>query len=299
MGKKIWVPLMFFGVLSLLSACKTTSPFSAASSPWLSLPLAVPLQPTLQQEMKLARIDQLFFRPDLTKNDKAQLFYERGLVNDSLGLRDSAHFDFKRSLSLNPAQASIFNILGIYYTQSGMYDAAYEAFDSTLELNENHPLAARNRGIALYYGARYKQANRDLLQHYEENMNDPYRVLWLYFLEIQMQGKENAQKNLRERYDRSDKGDWGWHISKLYLNDISETDFFDILIKASKDNTQLAERLSEGYFYLAKRYQEKGDISSAVALYKLALSTNVHEYLEYRYSILELTRIAELEELAG
>ncbi len=84
----------------------------------------------------------------------------------------------------------------------------------------------------------------------------------------------------------------GLLIARLYLNEISEEAFFREIMETSTDNTQLAQRLCEGYFYLAKRYQAQGDISSAVALYKLAMSGNVYDFVEHRYAMLELSRIA-------
>ncbi|USH01960.1 lipoprotein NlpI [Grimontia kaedaensis] len=292
MRKLNWLPLTVLGSALLLSGCVTSGNSVNKDQPWHMLPMAVPLQPTTQQEVQLARIDQILLRDDLTERDRAQLFYERGLINDSLGLRDLARLDFNRSLSYNPAQPDVFNILGVYFTQSGMYDAAYEAFDSSLELNEQHQFAERNRGIALYYGGRYELAVRDLLKHYNDNENDAYRALWLYLAELEKDGPEKAQQGLRVRYDRSDKLDWGWLLARMYLNDISEEAFFTEVMNTSTDNAQLAERLCEGYFYLAKRYQAQGDINSAVALYKLAMSGNVYDFVEHRYSMLELSRIA-------
>lgn len=292
MRKLNWLPLTVLGSALLLSGCVTSGNSVNNNQPWHMLPMAVPLQPTTQQEVQLARIDQILLRDDLTEKDRAQLFYERGLINDSLGLRDLARLDFNRSLSYNPAQPDVFNILGVYFTQSGMYDAAYEAFDSSLELNEQHQFAERNRGIALYYGGRYELAVRDLLKHYNDNENDAYRALWLYLAELEKDGPEKAKQGLRARYDRSDKLDWGWLLARMYLNDISEEAFFREVMNTSTDNAQLAERLCEGYFYLAKRYQAQGDINSAVALYKLAMSGNVYDFVEHRYSMLELSRIA-------
>lgn len=292
MRKLNWLPLTVLGSALLLSGCVTSGNSVNNNQPWHMLPMAVPLQPTTQQEVQLARIDQILLRDDLTEKDRAQLFYERGLINDSLGLRDLARLDFNRSLSYNPAQPDVFNILGVYFTQSGMYDAAYEAFDSSLELNEQHQFAERNRGIALYYGGRYELAVRDLLKHYNDNENDAYRALWLYLAELEKDGPEKAQQGLRARYDHSDKLDWGWLLARMYLNDISEEAFFREVMNTSTDNAQLAERLCEGYFYLAKRYQAQGDINSAVALYKLAMSGNVYDFVEHRYSMLELSRIA-------
>lgn len=57
----------------------------------------------------------------------------------------------------------VFNYLGIYLTQAGNFDAAYEAFDSVLELDPTYNYAHLNRGIALYYGGRDKLAQDDLL----------------------------------------------------------------------------------------------------------------------------------------
>ncbi len=292
MRKNRWLTFTLLGSLLLLSGCASTSSVSS-SQPWHLLPMAEPLQPTTQQEVKLARIDQLLTRSDLSEKDRAQIYYERGLVNDSLGLRNLARLDFNRSLSFNPAQPDVFNILGVYFTQSGLYDAAYEAFDSTLELDEAHQFAERNRGIALYYGGRYELAERDLLKHYKDNPQDAYRALWLYLVEVEKDGDVLARERLASRYQASDKQDWGWQIARLYIRDVSESEFLESIARTRQDNTQLAQRLCEGYFYLAKRYQTLGDYRSAVALFKLAMSGNVYDFVEHRYAMLELGLIAQ------
>ncbi|PSV44815.1 lipoprotein NlpI [Photobacterium indicum] len=276
--------LVCIAAVMVLTGC------ASSQAKWTHPPMAVPFQPTIQQQIQLARIDQLLKRDDLDKATVAQMFYERGLLNDSLGLRDLARLDFNQSLSLKPNQPDVFNILGVYFTQSAHFDAAYEAFDSTLELNPQHPFAQRNRGIALYYGGRLALAHDDLLVHYQQGVNDPYRVIWLYFVEFE-QDSETAAQKLKLRYDASDKQDWGWQIVRLYLGEITETQFLNEIATESESNDQLAERLTEGYFYLAKAYQQQGDFSAAVMLYKLALAGNVYEFVEHRFSLLEISRI--------
>jgi len=276
--------LVCIAAVMVLTGC------ASSQAKWTHPPMAVPFQPTIQQQIQLARIDQLLKRDDLDKATVAQMFYERGLLNDSLGLRDLARLDFNQSLSLKPNQPDVFNILGVYFTQSAHFDAAYEAFDSTLELNPQHPFALRNRGIALYYGGRLALAHDDLLVHYQQGVNDPYRVIWLYFVEFE-QDSETAAQKLKLRYDASDKQDWGWQIVRLYLGEITETQFLNEIATKSESNDQLAERLTEGYFYLAKAYQQQGDFSAAVMLYKLALAGNVYEFVEHRFSLLEISRI--------
>lgn len=276
--------LVCIAAVMVLTGC------ASSQAKWTHPPMAVPFQPTIQQQIQLARIDQLLKRDDLDKATVAQMFYERGLLNDSLGLRDLARLDFNQSLSLKPNQPDVFNILGVYFTQSAHFDAAYEAFDSTLELNPQHPFALRNRGIALYYGGRLALAHDDLLVHYQQGVNDPYRVIWLYFVEFE-QDSETAAQKLKLRYDASDKQDWGWQIVRLYLGEITEAQFLNEIATKSESNDQLAERLTEGYFYLAKVYQQQGDFSAAVMLYKLALAGNVYEFVEHRFSLLEISRI--------
>ncbi|EAS42933.1 lipoprotein NlpI [Photobacterium profundum] len=276
--------LVCIAAVMVLTGC------ASSQAKWTHPPMAVPFQPTIQQQIQLARIDQLLKRDDLDKATVAQMFYERGLLNDSLGLRDLARLDFNQSLSLKPNQPDVFNILGVYFTQSAHFDAAYEAFDSTLELNPQHPFALRNRGIALYYGGRLALAHDDLLVHYQQGVNDPYRVIWLYFVEFE-QDSETAAQKLKLRYDASDKQDWGWQIVRLYLGEITETQFLNEIATESESNDQLAERLTEGYFYLAKAYQQQSDYSAAVMLYKLALAGNVYEFVEHRFSLLEISRI--------
>lgn len=275
---------MCLAAVMILSGC------SSPQSEWNQPPMAVPFQPTIQQQIQLARIDQLLKRDDLDNETLAQVYYERGLLNDSLGLRDLARLDFNQSLSLKPDQPDVFNILGVYFTQGAHFDAAYEAFDSTLELNVRHPFAQRNRGIALYYGGRFDLAFEDLNAHYQQNINDPYRVIWLYLTELEQDPAAAAEK-LRSRYDVADHQDWGWQIVRLYLNDITESEFLSQIAIESEGNDILAERLTEAYFYLGKRYHFNKDFSSALMLYKLTLAGNVYEFVEHRFALLELNRL--------
>lgn len=279
------IKLACLALVLILSGCSSPQP------QWTQPPMAVPFQPTIQQQIQLARIDQLLKRDDLDNQTLAQVYYERGLLHDSLGLRDLARLDFNQSLSLKPDQPDVFNILGVYFTQGAHFDAAYEAFDSTLELNVRHPFAQRNRGIALYYGGRYELAFEDLNAHYQQNINDPYRVIWLYLVEQELDPVAAAEK-LRNRYDAAiDHQDWGWQIVRLYLDDVSESEFLRQIATESEDNDVLAERLTEAYFYLGKRYHFNKDFSSALMLYKLTLSGNVYEFVEHRFALLELNRL--------
>ncbi|ADM96849.1 MULTISPECIES: lipoprotein NlpI [Dickeya] len=261
--------------------------------------LAVPLQPTLQQEVILARMEQILASRAITPDERAQLLYERGVLYDSLGLRALARNDFSQALSIRPDMPEVFNYLGIYLTQAGNFDAAYEAFDSVLELDPTYNYARLNRGIALYYGGRYLLAQDDLLAFYRDDPNDPFRSLWLYLVEREI-NPEKAKSALKERYEGAKKGVWGWTIVEFYLGDINEKVLMQRVQEEAKDNTSLAEHLSETDFYLGKHYLSLGDKNTAEALFKLTVANNVHNFVEHRYALLELAQLGqEQDDLSG
>ncbi|QGF28420.1 lipoprotein NlpI [Pantoea eucalypti] len=257
--------------------------------------LAVPLQPTLQQEVILARMEQILASRALTDDERAQLLYERGVLYDSLGLRALARNDFSQALSIRPDMPEVFNYLGIYLTQAGNFDAAYDAFDSVLELDPTYNYAHLNRGIALYYGGRYKLAQDDLLAFYQDDPNDPFRSLWLYLVEREMDA-DKAKVALQQRYDKAAKDQWGWNIVEFYLGDINEKTLMESLKADATDNTSLAEHLSETNFYLGKYYLSLGEKDDAKALFKLAVANNVNNFVEHRYALLELAQLGQAQD---
>ncbi|MDE1473131.1 lipoprotein NlpI [Xenorhabdus bovienii] len=257
--------------------------------------IAIPLQPTLQQEVILARMEQILASRSLTEDEYAQLLYERGVLYDSLGLRALAQNDFSVALSIRPDIPEVFNYLGIYFTQAGNFDAAYEAFDSVLELDPTYNYARMNRGITLYYGGRYRLAQDDLQAFYQDDPNDPFRSLWLYLVEDKIDPKV-AMTNLSRHFDKANRGLWGWNIVEFYLGKISEKTLMDRLKENSSDNTSLAEHLSETDFYLGKHYLSLGDEDNAVALFKLTVANNVHNFVEHRYALLELALLGQRQD---
>lgn len=71
----------FVAMALMLAGCSNSDWWSKDSV------LAVPLQPTLQQEVILARMEQILASRALTDDERAQLLYECGVLYDSLGLR--------------------------------------------------------------------------------------------------------------------------------------------------------------------------------------------------------------------
>ncbi|WP_019027816.1 lipoprotein NlpI [Colwellia piezophila] len=252
-----------------------------------NLVIAEPLPITFKSELAIARLSEVINRAKLSDEKRAQLFYDRGVLYDSVGLRSLARFDFSHALQLKPDFVDAYNFLGIHYTQLQEFSQAYEKFDSALDLSPEHEYAFLNRGIALYYGSRPELASIDFQTFHQKQQDDPYRLLWLYLTEYEIDPVA-AKKSLKERAALVDDRTWAKQVIYLYLGEISQGQFIKNLAQNVQSNKALTERLCEAYFYLGKYNQALGYHGSAANFFKLALSTNVYEFVEHRYAKLEL-----------
>ena len=249
--------------------------------------IAEPLPINYKSEIAIARLSEVLDRVKITDEQRAQLYYDRGVLYDSVGLRGLARLDFSHALQLQPTLVDAYNFLGIHYTQLQEFTQAYDQFDSALDLDPLHEYAYLNRGIALYYGSRPELAAEDFHSFHSKQQDDPYRLLWLYLTEHEID-PQSAINLLSERANSVQEYTWAKQIIYLYLGELSEDSFIAGLTANIRSNKELTDRLCEAYFYLGKYQQRLGNNAKAANYFKLALSTNVYEFVEHRYAKLEL-----------
>ena len=279
--------LLFSGILVALAGCSATPEQKPSTSPVERLIISEPLAVNVKSEMALARLSDFLTREGIEPEKRARLYYDRGLLFDSLGLPNLARLDFNRAIRLRPDMADAYNFIGIHFTQIGEFESAYEAFDATLELAPDHEYVYLNRGISLYYGGRHKLAVDDLKSFYNFKPEDPYRVVWLYLAE-QKVDPQQALLNLETISSKLSVDDWASQIASLYLGRLSESEFIAGLTNNIASDKQLAERLCEAYYYLGKYSQIHNRPRRALNYFKLSLATNVFEYVEHRYARMEI-----------
>lgn len=288
---RLFTACLMFSLTGLLSGCQTTqsdTQTTQASSNGLGqLVISEPLAPNFKKEVALARISEFLHSSEATPEQKAKAFYDRGLLYDSFGLPSLARLDFSRALRLDPSMANAYNFLGIHYTLLGQFNEAYESFDATIELSPKHEYVYLNRGISLYYGDKNKLALEDLNKFQQLDTSDPYRAIWRYLAAYKVD-KVAARKQLE--IDRASIASdvWARQIIDLYLMNISERQFISGLTDNIKSQAQLAERLCEAYFYLGIFVRHYEQPERALNYFKLALATNVFEFVEHRYARREL-----------
>lgn len=281
---------IFISGLLLIQGCSSTS--TEKSSIIGQLIIAEPMEVSYKNEIAIARLSQVLRQTEITNAQRAELFYQRGIEYDKVGLRGLARFDFNQAIALKPDMVDAYNFLGIHFTQLQEFIQAYDAFDSSIELAPDHEYAYFNRGIALYYGGRPKLALEDFRIFRMYQKNDPYRLLWQYFANLEIDPQQ-ASINLFEHNKLVDDKVWAKSVINLYLGVIDQDTFIAHLTDNVSSNKGLTERLCEAYFYLAKYSQMKGDINAAINFFKLSLSTNVYEFVEHRYAKLELDLIRQ------
>ncbi|USD38466.1 lipoprotein NlpI [Ferrimonas sp. SCSIO 43195] len=284
---KRWLVLVLVS-LGLAGCASTNSETESGNGQMM---LVTPLQPDANLEVALAKISEVLISAELTEEQRARFLYDRGVLYDSVGLRTLARIDFSRALQLRPDLPDAYNFMGIYLTQAMEFDQAYEAFDAVLELDPGYDFAYLNRGIALYYGSRPMLAVDDLNEFYQRDQSDAYRALWLYLAEYQ-QDPVQAKAQLRAHSSQIGDG-WGAALVAYYLGDIDGGQLLAASRQDLNHQKQLAERLCEAYFYMGKQARMEGQPRAALNLFKLSLATNVYEFVEHRYSIMEMRQIAE------
>lgn len=270
----------------MLSAC-AQSPSTQNAAVMGNLLLAEPAPASARSQMAIARYNHILSQAELKPEETAELLFQRGTLYDSVGLPGLARYDYTQALKLKPNLAEAYNSIGIHYTQGLEFTRAYEAFDSTLDIKPDYNFALLNRAIALYYGDRAKLALDDIDQFYSLDTDDPYRILWYYIIQKEVD-QDAAQGFLRAVLKQVNKQHWAFSLVEYYLGDISEAEVVARLLVDVKSQNELNNRLCEAYFYLGKYQRAQGNQSKAANYFKLALSTNVFEYVEHRYARLEL-----------
>lgn len=269
---------------TLLSGC-AIQPSSVAG--WQ---IPEPLPVSYRTELAIARLSEILHRAELSEEQSAQLYYDRGVMYDSVGLRSLARYDFMRALRLKPDMADAYNFVGIHHTVGGDYNSAYEAFDSALELAPEHEFAYLNRGIALYYAGKTELALADFERFLSLKPNDAYRVIWFYLAQSEL-SPEQARQQLLQHQQKLDKAEWSTNLVRFLAGNMSEKALVNSVLDNLTSEQLLAERLCEVYFYLAKWHQSQGRPQQALSYYKQVLATNVFEFIEHRYARLEINRL--------
>ncbi|MEI6896403.1 MAG: lipoprotein NlpI [Psychromonas sp.] len=257
------------------------------------LPLATAVQIDYQDEVKLLRLNQLIAEHNGDNKQEALLFYERGIIYDRMGLSAHSRYDFTQSINRDPEFPDAYNSFGVYLLLAQSYDEAFDAFDSAIELSsDNLHYSYLHRAIGLYQIKRYSLASDDINKFYRMNKSDPYRTLWRYIIDSKID-PYRALQTLKNAHAENAIDHYGWTLVDVIAGRISEQELFTNIGKGLNSNKELAQRLCEAYFYLGHWHKLAGHLDKAIYYFKLTTTTNIHEFIEYKYALMELASIQQ------
>jgi len=288
--------LVLLPLTLLLTACQSVPETSLNSmesnNPMVVLPVATAVQVDYQDEVKLLRLNQLITEHKGDDKQKALLFYERGIIYDRMGLTAHSRYDFTQSINTDPTFPDAYNSFGIYLLLAQSYDEAFDAFDSAIELSEQMHYSYLHRAAGLYQVKRYSLASRDINRFYELDKADPYRILWRYIIDSKIDAT-TALLNLEKERVASGDNRYAWTLIDVIAGRLSEKEFFELVGRNVKSNKEMAQRLCEAYFYLGYWHKYAGNLEQAIYYFKLTTTTNIHEFIEYKYALMALSSIQE------
>lgn len=260
---------------------------SALNSKTESILIPEPQPTNFRSQLAIARYNQILAQTSLTNEERAELLFLRGTHYDNVGLTGLAQYDFGQAKQLKPDMAEAYNSIGIHYTQQMDFIEAYESFDSALEINPQLDFAILNRGIALYYGKRTDLAVQDLTRFYQKDRSNPFAALWLYLASREVD-PVSALEQLKLNRKSLDENNWANLIVDFYLGKITRDTLLNEFVIGVKNVNELNQRMCEVYFYMGKHYTKQGNRGLALNYFKMVLSTNIYEYVEHRYSRIEI-----------
>lgn len=289
--KKLFIIISFVTVTACSNVHNESYTLDATGHGSSVFPMATPLQVSYQDEVKLLRLNQLIAdKKNVDNKQRAILLYERGLIYDRMGLNAHSRYDFTQSINLDPMFAESYNSLGVYLLMSQSYDEAFDAFDSAIELSGQIQYSYLHRAIGLSLVGRYDGAHQDIEHFYDLDKTDPYRSLWRYIINANIDLKAAADQ-LKLATPESTDERFAWSIIDVINGTVSEKDFFDNIANGIQSNEELAQRLCEGYYYLAHWHMDNNNLSQGIYYLKLTVATNVKDFIEYKYALIDLANI--------
>jgi len=223
-----------------------------------------------------------------TQPDLSRVYERRALSADWAGMRLEALADYDKAIRLGGSGAKLaelYQARGDVYEGLHEFDKAISAYSESIRLGG---LGYRGRARIEYFKGNFAAADGDLQR--EKGPYDGYYFIWLYLVEAHL-GKDALEK-LRRRAADLDLGKWPGPIVRAVLGEISPAQVMppgEPVEWSALDRKKAAE--CELSFYLGEQALLRGNRTMAKRLFQTAVNSGIGEYIEYRASQHELTKL--------
>ena len=226
--------------------------------------------------------------------DLASLYDHRGDAFDNQGRRAEAVADYTKAIELARPKdpiARFYMNRAVSYEGDRQWEKALADYSEAIKRDDHLARAYFGRGRVEFLRGDMSVAAADLTKAFESDPADYYPLLWLFL--AKSHGGKDAAVDLRRRASQLDLAKWPGPILRVYLGDLAPEQVKQP--KQSQAWTEAEQKAGsdcELSFYLGELRLAKGDRGRALALFKAALDTGIHEFIEYAAASYELERTA-------
>jgi tetratricopeptide (TPR) repeat protein len=194
------------------------------------------------------------------------------------------------AISARPADPEPYLYRGFMLFASGDYQKSMNDYDKALDLKKDFYLAYKYRGVLQFVQNQYQAAINDFNRAIELNREDADPFILRLACSL-FTGKKEADKYLSISEDAamSMKDSWQKSLLDFFTDNIDTT---ALLYITMSEKTNLPDRLSSAYFYIALKNQIKGLNSNAKTSYRISIDAGAK--LNFTY-YLSASRIKKLK----
>ena len=225
------------------------------------------------------------------KPDDPVAYWGLGISHSRAGDDEAAlqAFDHVIALNQNPEEIlpDSFIERGGIYMNRGQYDSAVQDFDEALRLRPNDAMTLGGRGEVQFYAGRFHEAENDLRAAGDQDAKMAYYPLWLD-MAVSRQEKD-GQAELAERSGKLDLKAWPGPVIQFYLGKSSAD---ELRAAANSDDAKTQhDQQCEASFYLGEHALLTGDKTEARRLLGEASDNCDRNFVEYGGAKAELSRL--------
>lgn len=184
----------------------------------------------------------------------------RAQIHDKQRQHALAAADYSEVLKLDPKSASAWQARGEANFKLGKIAESIADFDQFLKLVPDQKPQHWQRGISLYYAARFKDGKEQFEIHQTVNSNDVENAVWHFLCAARADGVEQARKHLIPI-----EGDGRVPMAQVHQLFAGKAKPEDVLAaaKAAPAQTRSGEPLFYAHLYLGIYFEALGDAKQA------------------------------------
>jgi len=226
---------------------------------------------------------------DLDDQQLAEAFRNRGVARNDLLDYPAALQDFDRAISIQQVNPQYYEDRAIVYLKLRDYAKADTDLDMTLGLDSKRASAYREKGRLAAYQGDFERAVPEFRRAIQNSEGEAaiYGVLWLH---IALSRAGQGQRTLlQELAGQMNPGVWPYPVVQMFLGEVT----VQAAVEAggSPIAGQDLMRKCEAWFYAGEKYLIDGDLEHAREAFRLAVATDVTDFLEYDWAARELERL--------